>query len=115
MTTKIKNRVQTLDNARAALWELKTIKGTWRKVSVALGAIIPAGTLQAIANGREPHNPIYRRVLGLPPLNKLAPACPACGEVHVSRRCPATRRTPTRWADMPVKQVLRALRERQEL
>jgi hypothetical protein len=114
MTTYIKNRVQTLDKVRADLLRLKRIKGTWRAVSVALGAIVPAGTLSAIANGRDPKNPVYRRVLGLPPLDGLAPACSKCGEVHISKRCTTTRKPPTKWADMPPRDVLRALVERHE-
>jgi hypothetical protein len=74
---------------------------------------IPAGTICSIYHtGRIPKK-WYKR-LNIPEM-KPAPACSKCGEVHVSKRCTTTRKKPTRWADMPAKDVLRALVERRDL
>jgi hypothetical protein len=67
---------------RKALKNLYSVLGSWRAVSKILG--LPAGTLCAIAKGREPKKAEHRLALGLP---VLAPAsiCPACKVVHVGR------------------------------
>jgi len=45
------------------------------------------GTLQRFATtDYEPHRADIRAALGLPAL-QLAPACPHCGQVRVTRRC----------------------------
>jgi hypothetical protein len=87
--------------------------GNWRLVAKEYGITKPMAYRIAV-RGYEPKDAHIRAALGLPVLIQT-PACPACGEVHVSKHCPTTRKPPTRWADMPVKQVLRALRERQEI
>jgi len=57
-----------LDIARDKIKRLRSIPGnTWRRIA-ALDAYrgIPPGTLCSIAKGRNPKNPEYRRILGLP-------------------------------------------------
>ena len=96
--------VQTMDKLKKRLDRLygtyKTCGG-WRKISAldefkcSDGRHIPPGTLNAIwKHGREPMNPEYRRVLGLPALVP-APAC-KCGQVHLRKSCPNN----PRWYDL---------------
>jgi len=57
-----------LDIVQDELKRLHAIPGhTWRVIA-ALDAYrgIPAGSLCSIAKGRDPKNPEYRRILGLP-------------------------------------------------
>ena len=65
--------------------------------------------------GKEPTNPKVRQRMGLPPLPalKLAPACPSCGVVHVSKRCPAKVAPVKRWRDLPPAELLWALVHRE--
>lgn len=74
--------VQSLDKAQDALLQLYSTYQSWRAVSKILG--LPAGTLCAIAKGREPKKAEHRLALGLPVLAP-APICPACKVVHVGR------------------------------
>lgn len=90
MTNRSRMPVQTLDKARRSLKRAHKQFGTWRAVGKHFG--IPAGTACSVAKGRDPQTPAIRKALGLPVLH-LAPACPACGVVHVSKRCPAKRKT----------------------
>lgn len=111
----MKSHVTTCDIVQDKIIVLHDTYGfTFREISqIAEFRPIPPGTICSIyKTGNVPNK--WRKMLGIPEL-KLAPACPTCGGVHVSRRCPDKRKPPTRWADMPVKQVLKALRERQEL
>lgn len=87
-----KSSVQPLDKARRDLQEAYRALGTWRAVASKFG--IPPGTACAVAKGREPKSASVRKALGLPVLH-LAPACPACGVVHVSKRCPSKRKAPS--------------------
>ena len=82
--------VQSLDNLSGTLQALKAIHGTtWRDIAqIEQYQGIPAGTLCAIAKGRNPKNPHYREILRLPVL-ALAPVCLQCGEVHTTKRCTA--------------------------
>lgn len=87
---------------------------TWR--AIASGYRLPDGrpinfaSLRYIyTTQREPRRADLRHALGLPEY-VLAPACPQCGEAHVTRRCPrlrprtrlslsARRMTTGAWAD----------------
>jgi hypothetical protein len=57
--------VQTLDKARDEIIRLRGTGMTFRAMSPLFGGI-PAGTLCAIAKGREPKKPAIRAALGLP-------------------------------------------------
>ena len=95
--------VQSLDTVIRALLQLNTVGGmAWRdiaKMDAYKG--IPAGTLCAIAKGREPKNPHYREILRLPVLAP-APVCAKCGAVHVTKRCTANGKPAgARWVRVP--------------
>ena len=63
---------------------------TWSAVGAEIG--ITGGMAYRVAvQDYEPQKSSIRAALGLP---VLAPAhvCPACGVVHVAKRCPATRK-----------------------
>lgn len=57
----------------------------WRKIAEFFPGV-PAGTLCAIAKGRDPKSPAIRAALGLPAFAS-APVCPVHGVVHPGR-CP---------------------------
>lgn len=64
----------------------------------------------------EPKEAKIRVKLGLPTMVP-APACPICGQVHVSKRCTAkaaARRYRDLW-DLPVKVLRKMLEERDEI
>lgn len=58
---------------------------TWRQIAAHFDGV-PAGTLCAIAKGRDPKSPAIRAALGLPAYAS-APVCPVHGVVHQGR-CP---------------------------
>lgn len=80
--------VQRLDAIRSDLARLRArhIPLTWREIAERYPGV-PAGTLCAIAKGREPKKHAIRNALGLPDLAP-APVCPHCGRVHQSDVCP---------------------------
>jgi len=88
MTKKATPGVQSLDMVQEELNRLHLVEHlSWRKIASLepfLG--IPAGTLCAIAKGREPRDSEHRRILKMPAL-ELAPVCRKCGQVHVTKRC----------------------------
>lgn len=84
MKTETTMPVQSLDRAINRMNSLYKYFGSWRKVGAYLS--VPAGTCCSVAKGREPKNPEYRRVLGLPVL-QLVSECPTCHVVHVGH-CP---------------------------
>lgn len=61
---------------------------SWREIARRHYPGVPAGTLCAIAKGREPKGAGMRTRLGLPALGQ-APVCTACGRVHVADTCTA--------------------------
>lgn len=65
----------SLDSVQQRLRSLHTQSSlSWREIaSLPQYEGIPPGTLCAIAKGRDPKNPEYRRKLGLPRI------CPNCG------------------------------------
>jgi hypothetical protein len=66
---------------------------SWRKISARSEYQgIPAGTLCAIAKGREPKKIKHRKILGLPVVYVPALPCDDCGEVHIVGWC--TEETP---------------------
>lgn len=80
-----KGSVQTLDALRSRLISARATGMTWRAIAAHFDGV-PAGTLCAIAKGRDPKSPAIRQALGLP---AFAPAavCPVHGVVHTGR-CP---------------------------
>ena len=86
---RLKTPVQTLDTVQDHLYSLHKDYGSWRAVSIRFGCKIPAGTLCAVAGGREPKHPEHRKLLGLPAYGWAA-VCPTCGEIHLRRTCPKT-------------------------
>jgi hypothetical protein len=81
---KTRSPVQQLDKLREHLVRLHRTR-TWRDIARDFPDV-PAGTLCAIANGRDPKKPGIRKSLGLP-YYLPALACARCGQVHVSKRC----------------------------
>lgn len=87
--------VQTLDTLKADLLARRATGMPWRRIAADFPGV-PAGTLCAIAKGREPKGARIRRALGLPAMQP-APVCPRCGVVHV-RQC----RTVPAWVERGV-------------
>jgi hypothetical protein len=88
MSDKQRNTVQQLDTVVTELNRLHDSHAlSWRKIS-ALPKYqgIPAGTLCAIAKGREPKKNKHRLILGLPPLGTAEictnPTCDGYGQPH---------------------------------
>lgn len=80
-----KGSVQTLDTLRSRLTSARATGMTWRQIAAHFDGV-PAGTLCAIAKGRDPKSPAIRSALGLPAYAS-APVCPVHGVVHAGR-CP---------------------------
>lgn len=73
------------------------LKTSWADVGKDLG--LPGGTAYRIATSDyEPKRPDIRFRLGLPTLIP-APACTKCGQLHVSKRCPDGKKSPSNWRD----------------
>jgi very-short-patch-repair endonuclease len=94
-----KTPVQTLDKLQERLNTIHDTHGlSWRAIAqIPEFAGIPAGTLCAIAKGRDPKDAHERLLLRLPALAP-APVCPKCGVPHVTKRCTAGRK-PRQLAD----------------
>lgn len=80
-----KTSVQTLDKLRARLISARATGMHWRAIAEFFPGV-PAGTLCAIAKGRDPKSPAIRRALGLPAY-QAAEVCSVHGVVHRGR-CP---------------------------
>lgn len=74
-------------------------RSSWREIGKQYG--ISGGLAYRIAHGYEPKDLFIRHRLGLPAY-ALAPVCPRCSEVHVTRRCTRHRRAYRALIDMPV-------------
>jgi len=105
--------LRTGDNWQQVLQNLHTTSGmSWREIAnLPEFQGIPAGTLCSISKGFEPKNPKVRVQLGLS-AQALAPVCPTCGVVHVTKRCP-TKRIITKWRDLPTEQLAWAILNRE--
>jgi len=69
---------------------------------------------QIVVNNHEPKRKDIRKRLGLQVM-KPAPVC-ACGEVHVTKRCPKLRQRKYKSLfDMPTKELRWALENREEI
>jgi hypothetical protein len=81
--------VQLLDTIQARLNRLHDSGSlSWRKIAALPDYQgIPAGTLCAIAKGREPKKKEHRKMLGLPPAAVEVDPCPDCGEAHTVPFC----------------------------
>lgn len=77
--------VQTLDKLKARLVSARATGMHWRQIAEFFPGV-PAGTLCAIAKGRDPKSPAIRAALGLPAY-QAAEVCPVHGVVHQGR-CP---------------------------
>jgi hypothetical protein len=89
--------MKTIDNLRKDILETYARIGNWRAVGTSFA--IPARTAWRIATSDyEPKRPDIRFHLGLPTLIP-APACVKCGQVHISRRCPNGKKSPSNWRD----------------
>lgn len=112
MNTKIP--VTSCDKVQERLRSLHDRYGLSFRTIAYLGEFrpIPAGTLCTIyKTGRVPNK--WCKRLGLQEY-KTAPACSKCGEVHVTKTCTTLRKLPSKWADMPVKAVRKAIDDRKE-
>jgi hypothetical protein len=87
--------------------------GTWEKVGQKWGLNRGLAFMIAV-KGYEPKNPHLRNQLGLPSLI-LAPACPKCGVVHVTRRCTGHGAATKHWRDWPEERIRWALEHREEM
>lgn len=66
---------------------------SWGKIQAIYFPKVKRGTLQRIATSDYfPKRRDVLQALGVPEMH-LAPVCPTCGEVHISKRCPAKRKT----------------------
>ena len=77
--------IQSVDRLATELNRLYSYYHSWRHVSLLLGDI-PAGSLNAYANGRPLKNTVHRKIFGLPPIVEVE-ACSECGEVHLKKSC----------------------------
>jgi hypothetical protein len=66
-------------------------KHSLRAVAREFGNPITHSDIQRILQGKEPRDPRKRKALNLSSLVP-APACPHCGIVHISKRCPSQRK-----------------------
>ncbi len=82
----------------------------WRKVASFYG--INVGMAWRIAHGYEPKEAHIRYILDLPALMP-APACPKCGNVHVTKRC--TLRSYRSLFAMPAGTLRQAMERREEI
>src|SRR5690349_10769259 len=85
--TRSRYPVHSLDTIKARLAAVRAT-GLPRRHLAAGFPGGPAGTLCAIAKGREPHKGTIRAALGLPVLAP-APVCIYCGVPHTTKRCTA--------------------------
>ena len=108
-----KQTVRTSDSIPDQLKFLNLVQHmSWREIAkLPEFQGIPAGTLCSISKGFEPKNPKVRVQLGLS-AQALAPVCPTCGVVHVTKRCP-TKRIITKWRDLPTEQLAWAILNRE--
>ena len=83
---QLKNDVQSAHDPKS---REKSFHGLAKKYGVSHAVI------QRIMLGQEPRRPDIRAALGLPAL-RLAPVCPRCGQVHVTRRCLSRKPAPKR-------------------
>ena len=101
------------DLARIRLIEFHDHFESWAAVSEELD--LNKGLLCAIANGKRKAS---KRVLEAMKISFTmfipAPACSVCGIVHVSKRCPKSRKQFARWRDLPVEQLRWAIENRKE-
>lgn len=86
-----KGHLQTLEQVQERLNNERRIVGNWEKVAAKNG--VSLGTACRVARGYEPRTARLRIALGLPILIPVL-ACPHCGRVHVTKRCPLLRRVP---------------------
>lgn len=103
-----------MDSIRQEIKKAYKKAKNWRRVGDQFG--ISEGMAWRIVNeGYEPKGPQIRIHLGLPAY-ELAPVCPHCGVVHVTKRCPGpVRRRKQRWADMSEDELRWALEHREEM
>lgn len=105
--------MKTLGSVRREIRKAYQKLRNWRAVGRRFG--ISEGMAWRIANEAEyePKDAHIRTRLGLPAL-EMAPACPRCGVVHVTKRCTKRGRTVRRLWDMPVGALRKMLEEREE-
>lgn len=112
--------VQPLYALQERLNELHDTSGlSWREIAARDEFCgISFATLQAIAKGREPHDPRTRRKLGLPPRAVPVMPCDECGHVHTQhRQCrpqpsPVGKKRFSFWLDAADVERLRAVADR---
>lgn len=98
---------------RSALNRQHRKLGNWRAVGAKYG-ISHAMAHRIATSDYEPKDPHIRAQLGLPALVP-APACPKCGEVHVSKRCTKSSKPARRLWDMTPSALAKALINREEI
>ena len=110
-----RGEMNTIDMIRHDLEDAYKELKNWRKVGDEFG--ISEGMAWRIVNeGYEPKEVEIRMVLGLPAL-AMAPVCPYCGVVHVSKRCPSKmrRRRYRKLSDMSDEEILWSFENRVEM
>src|SRR3990172_1660678 len=92
------------DLARNRLIELHDHFESWAAVSEELN--LNKGLLCAIANGKRKASERVLRAMSISFARFIpTPACPTCGIVHVSKRCPKSRKQIIRWRDLPTAEL----------
>jgi len=86
----------------------QTLK-TWRAVAEKWG-INPGMAFMIARRGYEPKTSAIRTKLGMSAMT-LAPVCPKCGKLHISKKC--THKTIRKWRDLPTDQLRYAIEHRE--
>lgn len=88
--------------------------GNLRAISrIIYGGRVTYGTIGRAIKGIEPKQRKAREELGLSPMG-LVPVCRDCGEPHPAKRCPKKRKYRSLF-DLPVEELARRLKEREEI
>lgn len=85
--SKADKRTLTLAEAAKKLRDAHEGGETWDEIAARMGLSKPL-VWRVAFKGYNPKRPLFRRRLGLSPM-ELAPVCPKCGTVHVTKKCTA--------------------------
>ena len=101
-----------IDTLRRKIKKAYQKRHNWRDTGAEFG--VTGGMVYRIAmSDYEPKRAHIRAALGLP-VYIPAPACPHCGIVHISKRCPSQRKQPRDLFSMSVAELRWRLEHREE-